>query len=106
MRINVIGTSGSGKTTFCLQLAKKLNIPHIQLDEIFWKPNWQQSTDDEFYSKLRTALNSDHWILDGNYQRCEFIKWENIDLIIWLDYSFPRTVFQAIKRAIKRSWTK
>jgi adenylate kinase family enzyme len=39
-RINVIGTTGSGKTTFSKELSTALGIPYVQLDELFWKPNW------------------------------------------------------------------
>ncbi|HIA42625.1 MAG TPA: AAA family ATPase, partial [Gammaproteobacteria bacterium] len=39
MRINVMGTSGSGKTSVARRIAKKLNIPYVELDELFWKPN-------------------------------------------------------------------
>ena len=34
-RINVVGTSGSGKSTFSKKLASKLNCPYIELDQIF-----------------------------------------------------------------------
>ena len=37
MRINVLGTSGSGKSTFGKKLADKLNVPYVQLNELFWK---------------------------------------------------------------------
>ncbi len=39
-RIVVIGTSGSGKTTLARELAGRLNVPHIELDALHWKPNW------------------------------------------------------------------
>jgi shikimate kinase len=35
VRINVIGTSGSGKTTFGKKLAKTLSIPFLEMDAIF-----------------------------------------------------------------------
>ena len=76
------------------------------MDSLFWGPNWYSSSDEEFFPKLRNALNKDSWILDGNYTRTIPIKWENVELVIWLDYSFARTLFQAIKRALKRSITK
>ncbi|BAY82343.1 hypothetical protein NIES267_18220 [Calothrix parasitica NIES-267] len=38
-RICVIGTSGAGKTTLALQVSQKLNIPHFELDSLFWEPN-------------------------------------------------------------------
>lgn len=105
-RINVIGTSGAGKSTFCKRLAQGLNYPYIEMDKIFWEPNWKWPSDEKFFSKLKSALNQETWVLDGNYTRTVPIKWEKVDLIIWLDYSFPRTLIQAIKRAILRSLTK
>lgn len=102
-RINVVGTSGSGKTVFSRDLAKILGYPHIEMDKIFWGPNWYWPSDDEFFGNLRKSLGGDRWVLDGNYTRTIPIKWEKVDTVIWLDYSFPRTIFQALKRAIKRS---
>ena len=67
MRINIVGTSGSGKSTFGKSIAQKLNAPYIQLDELHWKANWEESTDEEFFPKIEKALSSDRWILDGNY---------------------------------------
>ena len=69
MRINVVGTSGSGKSTFAKSIAKKFNAPYVQMDEIFWKPNWKESCDEEFFSKVEEVVSTDRWILDGNYTR-------------------------------------
>jgi len=38
-RIVIIGTSCSGKTTLAKTIALKLNIKHIELDKLHWKPN-------------------------------------------------------------------
>jgi hypothetical protein len=47
-----------------------LGFEHIELDSIFWGPNWYWPTDEEFFTNLRQALNNkDSWILDGNYTR-------------------------------------
>ena len=106
-KINIVGTSGSGKTTFSKFLACILKIEHIEIDSIFWGPDWYWPTDDEFFSDLRQAIaNKGSWILDGNYTRTIPIKWENVELVIWLDYSFITTLFQALKRAFKRSITR
>lgn len=102
MRINVIGTSGSGKTTFGRELAQVLQIPFIELDAIFWGPNWSEPEDSELFPKLSAALTGDNWVLDGNYSRTMHIKWAQVEAVIWLDFSFPRTVAQAVKRAVSR----
>lgn len=105
-RINVVGTSGSGKSTFCKKLSSLLQYPYIEMDKIFWGLDWTMPNDEEFFANLRRALDGPRWVLDGNYTRTTPIKWQNVDLVIWLDYSFPRTLFQAVRRAVARAWTQ
>ena len=102
MRINVVGTSGSGKSTFAKSLAEILAIPYFEMDAIFWEPDWTFPEDNELFSKLSAALEGESWVLDGNYTRTLPIKWENVDTVIWLDFNFPRTLFQASIRAFTR----
>ena len=102
MKINVIGTSGSGKTTFGRDLADNLGIPFVEMDAIFWGPNWTFPEDDELFQRLAAALVGESWVLDGNYTRTLPIKWEKVDTVIWLDFSFPRTLYQALVRATAR----
>ena len=91
MKINLIGTSGSGKTTLARRLAAELSLPYIEMDTLYWRPDWQGTPDDRFLIKLETALNaSSGWVLDGNYNRTRTIKWREIDLIVWVDYGFAR----------------
>ena len=102
MKINVIGTSGSGKTTFGRQLAEILRIPFLEMDAIFWGPNWSSPEDVELFRILDEALEGDAWVLDGNYTRTIPIKWDQVDIVVWLDFNFLRTLAQAVNRAISR----
>ena len=102
LKINVVGTSSSGKTTVSKKLSDILSISHIEMDALFWGPNWEPTSPKEFRVKLRSALKVDSWILDGNYTRTTPIKWESVNVVIWLDFSFIRSLLQALKRAIKR----
>jgi len=99
----VIGTTGSGKSTFSQLLASRLGYPYIQLDQLFWKPGWLESNEEEFLAKVAAAVSAECWVLDGNYSRTNHIKWENVDTIIWVDYSYPRTLLQLLKRTLSRS---
>jgi adenylate kinase family enzyme len=105
-RINVVGTSGSGKTTVSQSLSQILKIEHIEMDALFWGPNWSWPNDEEFFTKLEHALVKEAWILDGNYTRTIPLKWKHVEVVIWLDYSFMRTVLHAVRRAITRSITQ
>lgn len=106
MKINVVGTSSSGKTTLSKKLSSILSVPHIEMDALFWGPNWYSSSYEDFCSKLRLVLKGDSWILDGNYTRTIPIKWERVTTIIWLNFSLLRTLYQAVIRATKRIITR
>ncbi|MDN2488335.1 (d)CMP kinase [Kosakonia sacchari] len=103
MRINVIGTSGSGKSTLAKRLASQLNVPYIEMDLLYWRPNWQGTPDEELYSRLEKLLEQPGWVLDGNYNRSRDIKWRHVDLVVWVDYGFWRTLRQVTLRAIARA---
>ncbi|WP_323659246.1 adenylate kinase [Pectobacterium versatile] len=106
MRVNIIGTSGSGKSTLARRLSEKLAIPYIEMDALFWLKDWQERADADFFQRLESALEPESWVLDGNYNRTRDIKWRNVDVVIWVDYCFTRTLFQAVRRAYLRAWRK
>ncbi len=56
MKINVVGTSGSGKSTLARQLAERLGVPYIEMDRLYWRPEWQGTPDDAFLARLEQML--------------------------------------------------
>jgi adenylate kinase family enzyme len=105
-KIIVIGTTGSGKSTLAKALVKKINAPYIQLDQLFWKPNWERTDDEEFLKELEDSIKQSRWIVDGNYTRTRHITWKEADTIIWVDLPFWLTFYQNLTRTIKRSALK
>ncbi|MEN3113325.1 hypothetical protein ACFONG_05900 [Uliginosibacterium paludis] len=106
LNINVVGTSGSGKTHFSRRLATALGARCIELDQLFWKAGWTESGDAEFFPRIEAALADGPWVLDGNYTRSTPLKWRDASTVIWLDYSFLLTLGRAIRRALRRSLTR
>ncbi|WP_437888548.1 AAA family ATPase [Phytobacter sp. V91] len=106
MKINVIGTSGSGKSTLSRRLAAQLNVPYIEMDSLYWLPDWQGRSDEAMNSLLVAALEKPGWVLDGNYNRTRDLKWRDVEVIVWVDYGFWRTLRQAVMRAARRAWKK
>lgn len=101
-RIVVLGVTGSGKTTLAKELSKFYGFKYIELDNLFWKANWERSSDDEFIEKVTHALaESDTWVVDGNYTRANII-WEQADTFIWLDYPLRINFWRLWKRTWKR----
>ena len=105
MRINVIGTAGSGKSTFSKRIAEKLDIPCIEIEELAWKSNWIEATDDELFSKLKTLLSSEDWVLDGNYSKTRHIKWKRCQIVVFLDLSFNIIFYRLLRRTLIRIFT-
>lgn len=74
MNINVVGTSGSGKSTLARRLAHRLGLPWIELDRLYWRPNWQGTPDEAFFAAIVAATASPGWVLDGNYNRSRSVN--------------------------------
>jgi adenylate kinase family enzyme len=106
MRINVVGTSGSGKSTFSKLLAKKMDLPYVEMDALHWKANWKESTDEELFNKLKNALSSEEWVLDGNYSKTEHLKWKQVQMVIFLDLPFYLVLYRIIKRSLVRGFKR
>ena len=52
-----------------------MNVQYIEMDELFWKPNWEESNNSEFFTKIEVAISNNGWVLDGNYSRASSLKW-------------------------------
>jgi len=105
-RINVVGTSGSGKTTFARELARRLDLPYYEIDALSWKAGWQECSDEELFSKVEQATSGRRWVLDGNYTRTVPIKWKRVQTVIWLDLPFLQTVLRVTARTLRRWFTR
>ena len=68
-RIMVIGCSGSGKSTFALELGRITGIEVTHLDRLNWRAGWKEVSRNEFDRQLDEVLKKDSWIIDGNYSR-------------------------------------
>jgi adenylate kinase family enzyme len=105
MRIVVVGTSGSGKTTMALRIAAALDLPFIELDSLHWGPNWSalsETDPDEFVRRVRDAISPDAWVSDGNYAMVRDLIWPRATHLVWLDYSRTVVMYRVIKRSIAR----
>ena len=67
-RIIVLGRSGAGKSTFTRMAAKRLALPAIHLDQLYWQPGWAEGDQDAFLTKVADVAKQDRWIVDGGYR--------------------------------------
>ncbi|MFZ3231710.1 MAG: adenylate kinase [Pseudobdellovibrio sp.] len=102
-KINIVGTTGTGKSTLSKRLAILLKSKHIEIDQIFWGPNWKKPTNRDFYDNLKLSLEATHaWVLDGNYTKTTALKWAHAETVVWINLTFQQTLWQLCLRTLGR----
>ena len=105
-RVVVIGTSGSGKTTFARRLAATLDTRCVELDELFWGPDWRPKPEAEFLRLSADAAAHERWVVDGNYKVARPFLWPRATAIVWLDYGFGTALARTLRRTLRRALTR
>jgi adenylate kinase family enzyme len=105
--IVVYGPTCSGKSTVASHIAKSIEMPYIELDAIFWKPQWVEMPTEEFRAEVSALLNryADGWVFDGNYGRVRDLILPLADTVVWLRPPFRVAFWRVLKRALIRCWT-
>ncbi len=105
-RYSVVGTSGSGKSTFAQILAERLGVPHVELDALHHRPNWTHVGDAELESLVDGALTGEGWVVDGNYSVVRHIAWGRAEAVVWLDYPRWFVMQRVLRRTLLRGITR
>lgn len=102
-RVAVVGAPGAGKSTFAGELARRLDVPHVELDRLFWGPGWTPSETVDFQDRVTRHTTGDGWIVDGNYTwRVSQTIWPRLDTFVWLDYPLHLTLVNLARRSARR----
>jgi len=101
-RIYIIGCCGAGKTTLAKNTSQRCGIPHVELDALYWLPQWKARSDAELRESVSVAVAAENWVMDGNYGQVRETILSRATTLIWLNYSFPFIFGRLLKRTARR----
>ncbi|WP_144510485.1 AAA family ATPase [Bacillus sp. FJAT-22090] len=101
MKIYIIGSVGSGKTTLARKVSSKLQIPHFETDNFVWTrhPTGDKRNEIEVRDRLlHEAIGQDNWVIEGVH-----IEWTDAGLreanqVIFLDIPMQQRTWRILKR--------
>lgn len=102
-RVVVVGTSCSGKTAFARKLSAVLESHHVELDALYWQPNWVERPVAEFRDLVEREASVERWVADGNYSVVRDVLWSRATDVVWLNYAFTFIFWRALSRTVRRA---
>lgn len=108
MRIAILGSPGSGKTSLARRLSTDLDVVHIEIDAMFHQPGWQPKPSELMRSEMIELLDTHHqWVVDGNYNGVlGDIVQRRADTIVIFDLPRALVMRQVVRRTLRRTITR
>ncbi len=101
-KVIVIGSPGSGKSTFARKLRDKTGISLYYLDMIWHRSDKTTVSREEFDQRLGEILEGDSYIIDGNYSRTLERRFKGCDTVFFMDIPTPVCLEGAKERIGKK----
>jgi len=101
-RIAIIGPPCSGKTTLSRVIGGRFGLPVIELDSIYWQPNWTPLEPSEFTRQVAAVASQEEWVIDGNYSATRDVVWPRAECFLWLDLALPIVLIRVARRSLRR----
>ncbi|MFP4187018.1 MAG: topology modulation protein [Acholeplasmataceae bacterium] len=101
MKIQIVGYSASGKSTFAKKLHEHYGFPLLHIDRVFFAPNWKKRDRAVVEQEVREFMEQDDWIIDGLYRYIAVERFRICDQLFIFDFNRFKCLFSAIARRIK-----
>ena len=101
----ILGPGAAGKSTVARRLGEITGLTVVELDKLFWKPGLIATRREEWIGIQERLAKEDHWIMDGDlgpYDAVE-VRLRACDTVIFLDFSFFRCAWRAVRRSVERA---
>ncbi|GAA4429232.1 adenylate kinase [Georgenia halophila] len=99
-RILVAGTAGAGKTTLAGHIGETLQIPHTELDNLYWGPGW--TTRESFLPDVEELVASEAWVTEWQYRAVRPLTGARAQLMVWLDLPVRVRMHRVTRRTLIR----
>lgn len=101
-RVWVVGVTAAGKSTFAAELATLLGGPHVELDSLYWLPNWGVRDSDDFVARLAAKLDGPAWVVDGQYPIAVDAFLDRATCVVSLEPPLATTLWRLTRRTLRR----
>jgi adenylate kinase family enzyme len=99
-RVLIIGPCGSGKSTLARELAPRMGLPLVHMDQLGWQAGWIETDKAELKARLAEAVAGERWLIEGNYGSMLGPRLERADTVIYLDFPVRLCLWRLTKRII------
>jgi adenylate kinase family enzyme len=100
-KILVIGSGGSGKSTFARRLGARLSLEVIHLDAHHWRAGWVAPPKDEWRRQVEELTRRESWVMDGNFSGTLDVRMAACDTVVFLDLPRAVCLWRVVKRRLK-----
>ena len=103
-RVVIVGRGASGKSTLAKRLGEITGLPVVELDKIFWRRGLVATPREEWVAAQELLVANEEWIIEGDLGQLDFVetRLRSADTVIFLDFSFMRCAWRAIRRSRER----
>ena len=99
-RVLIIGPCGSGKSTLARELAPRMGLPLVHMDQLGWQPGWVETGKAELNARLAEVVAQDRWLIEGNYGSTLAPRLAGADTVIYLDFPIRLCLWRLVKRIV------
>lgn len=105
MKLDIIGSVASGKTTLAREISMKYHIPFYEKDNVVWErtPRGDQKRSLEEQNRIfKEIIESENWIVEGSPRKQLQESFACCDYIILLDVNTYIRLFRVFRRWIRQ----